>query len=97
MTTFPFNPKPSFKEINAAVAALSKLDTAKSVLPGEQNPASKTSRLLRLFRGVTPLLRAFAAWPVLPNSWRAALTAFLNAFEEAAEEIGAAFKAGKDL
>jgi len=33
--------------------------------------------------------------PITP--YEEELTAFLNAFEEAAEEIGAAFKAGKDL
>ena len=60
---------------------------------------SRLQRLTKLYAAVKPLLTAFSALPLLPQSWRAGLALFLATLDAitSSPEIDPDFKAGKDL
>jgi hypothetical protein len=65
-----------------------------------ESPADRLQRVLKIFRGIKPLLRLLTSLPLLPASWRSALLTFVQALDALAAvgpEITARFKAGRDL
>jgi hypothetical protein len=58
-----------------------------------QTPAGRAQRLMTTYAGVRPILVALAAVPLVPEAWRAAISAFVKALDD----VSATFKAGKDL
>jgi hypothetical protein len=58
-----------------------------------QTPADRAQRLMTTYAGVRPILVALAAVPLVPETWRAAITVFVASLDG----VTATFKAGKDL
>lgn len=58
-----------------------------------QTPADRSQRLVTTYAGVRPILLALAAVPLVPETWRAALSVFVITLDG----VTATFKAGKDL
>lgn len=64
---------------------------------------TRIQRAVTIFRGLRPLLAAFAAMPIVPPYWRSALQLFVFTLDEIAASTpapaieGGDFKAGKDL
>jgi hypothetical protein len=56
--------------------------------------------VLKIYRGIKPVLAVLSALPLIPSTWRAALVMFdqaLEALSGVGGEVVASFKAGKDL
>jgi hypothetical protein len=65
-----------------------------------ESPASRLQRVLKIYRGIEPLLTVLSSLPILPSTWRNALVMFNQALEAltlVGPEITNGFKAGKDL
>jgi hypothetical protein len=65
-----------------------------------ETPLVSVQRVLKIYRGIKPLLMVVGAIPIIPSTWGAALSMFtksLDALSVALPEVTAAFKAGKDL
>jgi hypothetical protein len=65
-----------------------------------ETPIGTLQRVLKVYRQTKPLLAVLGTLPIVPLTWRMALTGFtqaLDALATAAPEITAGFKAGKDL
>lgn len=109
MTTFPHFPNPTikgfpFKHIDDSIDALAKemeppaVAAQAAVLPGEDPPTSRFSRiefLFKIYKGIRPLLTTVTTVTLLPSTWRAAVSMFISAADAVADDL-AAFKAGKD-
>lgn len=109
MTTNPKNATPketsetmiekNKKSIDRNVRTLmQELEHENTLLPDP--PSGRLHRVLKVYRTLKPLLGVVGSLPLLPPTWRAALTIFnqsLDALSQAAPEITAGFKAGKDL
>jgi hypothetical protein len=66
----------------------------------QESPSSRLQKVLKIYRGIKPLLAVLSSLPLIPSTWRAAivmLTQALEALAIAAPEDTADFKAGKDL
>jgi len=64
------------------------------------SPSGVVQRVLKVYRGIKPLLTLLGSLPILPLSWRASLAMFIQALDAlalAGPEITNGFKAGKDL
>lgn len=87
------------KSIDRNVRTLmQELEHENTLLPDP--PSGRLHRVLKIYRTLKPLLGVVGSLPLLPHTWRAALTIFnqsLDALAHAAPEITAGFKAGKDL
>ena len=59
----------------------------------QQSPAESAQRLMTTYAGVRPILVALASVPLVPETWRAALSVFVASLDG----VTATFKAGKDL
>jgi len=58
----------------------------------------RLQKVLKVYRGIKPLLAVLGNLPLLPSTWRAAVVIFNQALESlAAVDVTAEFKAGKDL
>ena len=67
---------------------------------GAETPVTRFQKVLKIYRGIKPVLTVLAALPLIPATWRAALVMFdqaLEALSGVSGEITASFKAGKDL
>ncbi len=58
-----------------------------------QTAADRAQRLMTTYAGVRPILLALASVPMVPETWRAAITVFVASLDG----VTATFKAGKDL
>jgi hypothetical protein len=99
-TTTPMAAKlPTFKSIDRDIRTLAaEVEQENALMPETQE--GRVARLVKIYSGIKPLLTVISALPVIPSSWRAALTIFntaLAAVAAGAEEIDAGFKAGRDL
>ena len=66
----------------------------------QETPLGRLQRVLKIYRGIKPLLSVLSSLPLIPSTWRVAIVMFdqaLDAMAEAAPNITAEFKAGKDL
>lgn len=65
-----------------------------------ETPATRFRKVLKIYRGIKPVLAVISALPLIPSTWRAAIVMFdqaLDALSGDSGEIVASFKAGKDL
>ncbi len=91
----------SFKAIDRSISTMTaelEQEQEATLLPATQS--ARVERLLKIYRGIKPLLTVLTMLPLIPNTWRAALALFNNALEAVAVGVGdvsADFKAGKDL
>jgi hypothetical protein len=66
----------------------------------DETPGGRLQRVLKIYRGIKPILVVVGSLPVVPATWRAAIVMFNQALEALAlsgPEIAAQFKAGKDI
>ncbi len=54
---------------------------------------TRRSQLVTVYAPARPIIMALASMPMIPKAWRAVLTLFIGALDEA----NPTFKAGKDL
>ena len=66
----------------------------------QETPNGRLQKVLKIFRGIKPVLAVLSSLPLIPSTWRAAIVMFIQALEALAvvgADITAEFKAGKDL
>jgi hypothetical protein len=89
----------SFKHIDKAVKTLNIADMEQenALLPA--NLVGRAQQLVKVYSSIKPLLTVVASLPIIPATWRAALTIFTQAVEAvvSSPEVNPDFKAGKDL
>ena len=92
---------PSFKSIDRDIRALTaEMEQEKEHTLMPETQSGRVARLVKIYNGIKPLLTVLTALPLIPSSWRAALSLFntaLAAVAAGAEDVTAEFKAGKDL
>ena len=65
-----------------------------------QTFAGRVQRVLKIYKGVKPVLTVLSTLPLLPTTWRAGVVMLIEAMDAIANsspEVGSDFKAGKDL
>jgi hypothetical protein len=65
-----------------------------------ETPVGRLQRVLKIYRGIKPLLSILSTLPLIPSTWRAAIVMFNQALESmaaSAPDLSAEFKAGKDI
>jgi hypothetical protein len=65
-----------------------------------ETPVGKFQKVLKIYRGIKPLLKVLSAVPLIPTAWRASIVMLDQALEALAGvsgELTAQFKAGRDL
>ena len=66
----------------------------------QDTPNGRLQKVLKIYRGIKPVISVIGALPLIPSTWRAAIVMFTQALDALAAvggEITAEFKAGKDL
>ena len=89
----------SKRSVDASLRNLQKEMEQENTLV-QETPVSRLQRVLKIYRGVKPLLTTLGALPLIPSTWRAALVMFNQALEAlslSGSDVAAGFKAGKDL
>ena len=93
-----------FKQIDESLNTVIQAaeQTANAVLP--DNLSARVQKLVKVYGGIKPLLTVLGSLPIIPPSWRAALSILTQALDvvTSAPELVAAtgdvdFKAGKDI
>ena len=85
------------KNVDKRIAALmTELSHENTLLP--ETPFRLLQRMLKIYRGVKPVLTVIVKLPILPPTWSAIIEAFMRTLDalDVPEVIGK-FKAGKDL
>ena len=63
-----------------------------------ETPVGKLQKVLKLYRGLKPLLTMLGTLPIIPPMWRGPIVIFVQALDAlSAPEVTAQFKAGKDI
>ena len=89
----------SKRSVDASLRNLQKEMEQENTLV-QETPVGRLQRVLKIFRGIKPLLTVLGSLPLIPSTWRAAIGMFtqaLDALAVVAPEVTAEFKAGKDL
>lgn len=79
-------------------ALLAEMEQEHTLVP--ETPLAKLQKVVKIFRGIQPLLTVLATLPILPPTWRSAIHMLVQALESlaiASPQVIAEFKAGKDL
>jgi hypothetical protein len=66
----------------------------------QDTPNTRLQKVLKIYRGIKPVITIIGSLPLIPSTWRAAIVMFTQALDALAAvggEITAEFKAGKDL
>jgi hypothetical protein len=66
----------------------------------QDTPNTRLQKVLKIYRGIKPVITIIGSLPLVPSTWRAAIVMFTQALDALAAvggEITAEFKAGKDL
>ena len=66
----------------------------------QETPAGLLQRVVKIYRGIKPVLSVVSTLPLIPPMWRAAVVMFVQALDALAGvtgELTVQFKAGKDL
>jgi hypothetical protein len=66
----------------------------------QESPGSRLQKVLKIYRGIKPLLAVLSSLPLIPSTWRAAIVMLTQALEALAitgADPAVDFKAGKDL
>jgi hypothetical protein len=80
--------------VNDFIDEFESLDTfGEGAVATPQTAADRAQRLMTTYAGVRPILVALAAVPLVPETWRAAISVFVASLDG----VTASFKAGKDL
>jgi len=81
--------------VNDFIDEFESLDTTGegAVATTPQTAADRAQRLMTTYAGVRPILLALASVPLVPETWRAAISVFVASLDG----LTATFKAGKDL
>jgi hypothetical protein len=91
--------KSSKKSVDRSIRTLMQEMEHENTLVAE-TPVARFQKVLKIYRGIRPLLAVLSALPLIPSTWRAAIVMFdqaLEALSGVSGEITAQFKAGKDL
>ena len=84
-------------QVNRSLRALNAELEQENMLMAD-TPKGRVQRVLKVFRGIKPLLTVVSALPILPSTWRSGIVVFIQALDSlAAIDVTVAFKAGKDL
>ncbi|HJQ38509.1 MAG TPA: hypothetical protein VKB93_15330 [Thermoanaerobaculia bacterium] len=89
----------SKRSVDASLRNLQKEMEQENTLVLE-TPLGRLQRVLKIYRGIKPLLSVLSTLPLIPTTWRAAIVMFHQALEAMAAstpDISAEFKAGKDI
>ena len=89
----------SKKDVDRSVRALMQEMEHENTLVQEA-PSARLQRVLKIFRGIKPVLAVVGALPLIPATWRASMAMFVQALDALAlvgPDLTADFKAGKDL
>jgi hypothetical protein len=89
----------SKKSVDRSVRALMQEMEHENTLIKE-SPAGTLQRVLKIFRGIKPVLTVLSTLPLIPSTWRVSIVMLNQALEAlafVAPEVTAEFKAGKDL
>jgi hypothetical protein len=87
------------RSVDRSVRTLMQELEHENTLIGE-TPAARFQKVLKIYRGLKPVLAVVSTLPLIPSTWRAALVMFdqaLEALSGVSGELLAPFKAGKDL
>ncbi len=91
----------SFERIDQTIRGIDMEAEQSLVAAAAATPGERLQRVLKIYRGIKPLLTALSVLPLIPATWRAAITLFVQTIEALAASVpdGVAieFKAGKDL
>lgn len=92
--------KSSKKTIDRNIRTLmQEMEHENTLLP--ETPSGKLQRVLKIYRGIKPMLTVISTLPLIPSTWRAAVVMFNQALEALSlagiGEVTAEFKGGKDL
>jgi len=80
--------------VNEFIDQFESLDTTgEGAVATPQTAAGRAQQLVTTYAGVRPILVALASVPLVPETWRAALSVFVITLDG----VTATFKAGKDL
>jgi hypothetical protein len=66
----------------------------------QDTPNTRLQKVLKIYRGIKPVIAIIGSLPLVPSTWRAAIVMFTQALDALAAvggDITAEFKAGKDL
>jgi len=72
---------------------IDQFESLEGVVAKPQTAADRAQRLMTTYAGVRPILLALSSIPLVPETWRAAISVFVASLDG----ITASFKAGKDL
>ena len=80
--------------VNDFIDQFESLDSGEmAVVAKPQTAADRAQQLMTTYAGVRPILLALSSIPLVPETWRAAITVFVASLDG----VTATFKAGKDL
>lgn len=104
---------PDYREIDNNIRSLRLHTVQPKTAVQAESLLTLVQRLLIIYRAINPFLTALSALPLIPATWRAALTAFLQVLDAIAAAVAPVpataagdidpintnpdFKAGKDL
>lgn len=91
--------KSSKRTVDRSLRALMQEMEGENTLLAE-SALARFQKVLKIYRGIKPLLAVLSTLPLLPSTWRAAIVMFSQALEAlaiSAPDVSADFKAGKDL
>src|ERR1044072_3094605 len=91
--------KSSRRAVDASLRNLQKEMEQENTLV-QETPVGRLQRVLKIYRGIKPLLAVLSTLPLIPSTWAAASVRFNQALEAlaiSAPDVTAHFKAGKDL
>jgi hypothetical protein len=87
------------KSIDRSIRTLvTEMEHENTLVP--ETPIARLQKVVKIFRGIKPLLSVIGTLPILPLTWRSAINMFhqaLEALSVSTPEVSADFKAGKDL
>ena len=66
----------------------------------QETPNGRLQRVLKIFRGIKPLFAVVVSLPLIPSTWRGAISMLVQALDALAAvgpDFTADFKAGKDI
>jgi hypothetical protein len=89
----------SKKDIDRSIRTLMQEMEHENTLVRE-SPTGTLQRVLKIYRGIKPMLAVVGSLPLIPATWRAAIAMFVQALDALSlvgMDFTADFKAGKDL
>jgi len=66
----------------------------------QDSPNARVQRVLKIFRGIKPIFTVVVSLPLIPATWRAAITMLVQALDAltlVGPDFSASFKAGRDI